>query len=291
MTEFQPVVLLGAARSGTKILRDLIAQHPDVSKVPFDINYIWRLGNETLEHDELRPESLTEKMRQRIRQRIEPYAENAPYLIEKTVSNTLRVPFVATVYPEAKFIHLVRGGYDVVESAYRQWTAPPDWRYVFRKAKTFPLIEAPRYALRYAVQTYRRLTHTRHENPPTWGPRYEGIESDLRDKTVLEVCALQWFRCIEATVVGLETVPRERILTIPYEIFVQSPIETLQEVADFIGYDSEAYTSQQRSLLSQISKKNIGKGLENLTHVQVERIAGTIERGMAILEVHVATNA
>ncbi|MDH5508429.1 MAG: sulfotransferase, partial [Anaerolineae bacterium] len=147
----QPVFLIGAARSGTKLLRDIVSQHPDVEKIPYDINYIWRFGNEKLSHDELTPSLLTPQIIKRIRQQFETYHAGRSILIEKTVSNCLRIPFVAAVFPQAKFIHLIRHGEDVVESAYRQWIAPPDWNYIFEKARTFPLLETPGYALRYII--------------------------------------------------------------------------------------------------------------------------------------------
>src|SRR4051812_20775701 len=42
---FQPVIVIGAARSGTKLLRDSLATHADVARVPYDVNYVWRFGN------------------------------------------------------------------------------------------------------------------------------------------------------------------------------------------------------------------------------------------------------
>ena len=38
------VIVLGAARSGTKMLRDAIAANNGGFKVPYDINYVWRQG-------------------------------------------------------------------------------------------------------------------------------------------------------------------------------------------------------------------------------------------------------
>ena len=69
-TPYRPIILLGAARSGTKLLRDVIATHPNIGKVPYDINYIWRLGNEFIPHDELEPEQATPIVIQRIRKSI-----------------------------------------------------------------------------------------------------------------------------------------------------------------------------------------------------------------------------
>ena len=50
---YTPIFLIGAARSGTKILRDTISTHPDIERIGYDINFIWKRYNENIEHDEL----------------------------------------------------------------------------------------------------------------------------------------------------------------------------------------------------------------------------------------------
>ena len=44
--QLEPIVLIGAARSGTKILRDALATALGVPQVPYDVGYVWRYGNE-----------------------------------------------------------------------------------------------------------------------------------------------------------------------------------------------------------------------------------------------------
>ncbi len=40
------IVLIGAARSGTKILRDTLAAATGSGAVPFDIGFVWRIGHD-----------------------------------------------------------------------------------------------------------------------------------------------------------------------------------------------------------------------------------------------------
>jgi hypothetical protein len=42
----RPVIILGAARSGTKYLRDILATAPNAARVTYGINYIRRYGSE-----------------------------------------------------------------------------------------------------------------------------------------------------------------------------------------------------------------------------------------------------
>ena len=69
--QYQPIILIVAPRSGTKLVRDLVAEHPDVDRVPYDIDYVWRLGNEAVPHEELSVDLLTPQIRQRILRRFE----------------------------------------------------------------------------------------------------------------------------------------------------------------------------------------------------------------------------
>ena len=237
MEDDRTVVIIGAARSGTKILRDLIATLPGVAKVSYDVNYLWRLGNESVTHDELDPLMATDEVRARIVERLDNFRGGKPVLVEKTVSNTLRVPFVRAVLPHARYIHLIRDGRDAAESAYRQWTGGTDWRYVLSKARSFPLRDAPIYALRYAASIVRRSAPGQ-KRVAVWGPRYDGIDADLRTYDLVEVCARQWARCVARSIAALDSVPVEQLITIRYEDFVRSPRRHLDLLADFIDVDA-----------------------------------------------------
>jgi hypothetical protein len=125
------IIIIGAARSGTKILRDVLAEASGMGCVPYDIGFVWRYGNQQVPHDVLDPATVTPRIQRFVRRYVDRYARSGgDVVIEKTVGNTLRVPFVHAVMPDAAFVHLVRDGMDVVESARRQWSAPPDREYL-----------------------------------------------------------------------------------------------------------------------------------------------------------------
>ena len=113
--------------------------------------------------------------------------------MEKTVSNTLRTETVRRIFPEAEFILLERDGLDVVESSYRQWTAPPERGYLVQKLRYFPARE-----WRYGLWFARNLI-TASDGPPIWGPRYKGISTDLAKYGVAQTCAYQWANCVQAS--------------------------------------------------------------------------------------------
>jgi len=254
--------IIGAARSGTRLLRDLIGCHPDVASVPYDVNYLWRLGNYQLPHDELTPDLLSSEIRDRIASRLDRYRQGRRLLVEKTVSNSLRVPFVAAAFDQALYINLVRDPLDVAESSYRQWVAMPKWKYIFKKAMGFPIIDAFGYASRYARQVVARSLGRAGASTPTWGPRYEGIDEDLASLSVLEVCAIQVLRCVRAAEAGLLTVPDDRRMVIRYEEFVRDPTHWLRVIWEFAALRPDLVDVEDAC--KRVTSDSIGRGCRAL---------------------------
>lgn len=276
-----PVIVIGAARSGTKLLRDLMAGHNSLRAVPYDVNYIWRLGNERHASDELPAESCREPDAVRIRTFLAGYARGGATVVEKTVSNTLRVGFVDRVVPDARYIHLVRDGRDVVASSYAQWQARPDWRYMLGKARQYPLGQAPAYALQQAVAVMRRMRPGAEKALPVWGPRYAGIDEDLRTRTLVEVCALQWVHCVDRALDQLALLPPERTLTIHYAEFVTAPRATLERIAGFLGIDPDPYRAMQ---LGRVDPSIGGSFRHRLDGSDIDRVLQVIGPAMARLK-------
>jgi len=67
MSNRRPIILIGAARSGTKFLRDIIASDKSVKAVPFDANFVWRYGVEEESDDALSITGVTENKKNYIR--------------------------------------------------------------------------------------------------------------------------------------------------------------------------------------------------------------------------------
>ena len=126
---FQPVIILGAPRSGTNMLRDALTRLSGIETWPCDeINYIWRHGNVRYVSDEIPAENATGSVAGYIRGCFNSMGRRtgAETLVEKTCANCLRVPFVDEVVPEARYIYIVRDGIDAAGSARQRWTAGLD---------------------------------------------------------------------------------------------------------------------------------------------------------------------
>lgn len=240
----QPVIVIGAARSGTKFLRDLIGASDFCRVAPHDVNYIWRYKNERLPHDSLTAKDCTQTIAKYIRKRLSVAARqsgaipNGPsFLIEKTVSNCLRVPFVDQVFPKAVYVNLLRDGRNVVESSVRMWRAPVSIAHLLEKARYFPLRNLS-YAAWY-LQNVAGGWLTRDQGVKIWGVRYPGIEQDVKRLSVPEICAKQWRMCVETSIDDLAAIPSARVIKIRYESLISEENE-VQRICEFLGLPDHA---------------------------------------------------
>ncbi|MGA7616384.1 MAG: sulfotransferase [Thermoanaerobaculia bacterium] len=273
----RPIVIIGAGRSGTNILRDVLTGIPGFGTWPCDeINYIWRHGNVRHPDDELTADQVTPRIRSYIRGAFDHIAERGrlDHVVEKTCANSLRVGFVDAVLPEARFINIVRDGRDVVASAKLRWTAPLDLPYLAKKARWVPLTDLPWYASRYLWNRAYRL-FSREKRLAFWGPRFAGLDDALARYELEEVCALQWKRCVDRSDADLGRIDPERLHAISYETFARDPEHELSRLADFLGVDIP--DAQRNQLAASVSPRSVGKWRRDLdvdTVKKIEVIAG-----------------
>ena len=64
VSEYKKIVIIGAPRSGTNLLRDVLTKFDGVGTWPCDeINYIWRHGNVLVKTDEFSRENATQRIK------------------------------------------------------------------------------------------------------------------------------------------------------------------------------------------------------------------------------------
>ncbi len=223
MTESSTIILIGAARSGTKFLRDVLASGAGTAAVPYDVNYVWRYGAEKTPDDILDPTTLTSKRSRFIRNSLRSLAKasNDDILIEKTVANTLRVPFVDAVFPNARYVHLIRDGREVAESAMRQWQAQPNWLALLQKIRDIP-IQNIGYVGWFGRNFIKGLLSGR-KGGQVWGPQFPGIDAMVEQGPLSRVCAQQWLESYTRANTCLSQLPDadSRVFTIRYEDLIQ----------------------------------------------------------------------
>jgi hypothetical protein len=139
-------------------------------------------------------------------------------LVSKRIANNLRIPLLHQVFPNARFIVLVRDGRAVADSLSRVdwWDSSFVWWY--------------------------------GGTPRAW--QAEG-------KDPWEICARNWVEELTAIDEGLQAIPEELVMRLRYEDLVAEPTSHLQAVAGFVGLPDDAAWSRS-ILTLPITDKNDG---------------------------------
>ncbi len=128
-------LIMGCARSGTSILGELLASHPEV-KYKHEAHAVWdKAGLGENESHRLTQQHATPQVKRGIRKKFAEEQGAATLFVEKCPRSVLRVPFIRAVFPEARLIHIVRDGRDVACSLLpgignSEWRhlKPPSWQ-------------------------------------------------------------------------------------------------------------------------------------------------------------------
>ena len=275
---WQPVIIIGAPRSGTNILRDSISEFSGVATWPCDeINFIWKHGNISFPHDELHPEQLTSSIKHFIRKQFEKIHEKhgCKIVLEKTCANTIRLDYVDQVLPDAKYISILRDGRDAIESIIKCWKNPVNTpSYYFEKFLNVP----PQDRLRVVWVTLRKRFYFKKNRAwRSWGPEFKDLRHLLKaNRPLQEICAHQWLICVSKGLESFKKIETSRYFSMKYEHFVANPKSYLMEIAKFL--DTSVTKKQLDKIIEKISHKNIGKWKLSPYRHEVEKIMPIISR-------------
>jgi hypothetical protein len=268
----KPVIIIGAPRSGTNILRDVLTSLPSITTWPCDeINLMWRHGNARHPSDELPPELATPAVQRYMRRQFErvSHRRGCEMVVEKTCANSLRVDFVERIFPDAAYLFIVRDGIDAIASSMKRWTAPFDLAYTLRKVRYVPVTDLPYYGARFLLNRLHRLTTTAKQLA-VWGPVFKGMRKAAAELSLEEVCAQQWRACVESAESSLATLPPQRVFRLRYEDFARGAEATTTEICSFL--DLPVDTDLIAAAAGKVRDNSVGKGRRALTAQQLRRI-------------------
>lgn len=264
------------------MLRDVVTSYSGIETWPCDeVNYLLRHGNVRFSSDEFSEKEARPEVKKYLRKAFTRYAKQfgAEILVEKTCANSLRVPFLNEVFPEAKYLFIVRDGVDATGSAKLRWTAKLDLNYIFEKVRFVPKSDLPYYGFRYFWARVHKLL-SKDKRLAFWGPVLANMQDILRKHTLNEVCAIQWQQCVEKADAALNELPQERVCRVQYEKFVRNPIEELSRVLEFMGVP--VGHGEIEAAVTNVSDKSLGKGRQSLgkdevTHLE-ELVGDTLQK-------------
>jgi len=221
--ERAPLFIVGCPRSGTTILGDIISRHPDCFYL-FEPRPIWvqveprlNIWGETAQGGQLVWNAAHHEPRSALRlRRWFHFARSLgrkPHLVEKLPLNIFRLPWMTRVFPQARFVHLVRHGRDVALSLEKLVARrfPPGywethWNYLMFED----------YASRHT--SLHAALEQAHRAPGNYGR-----------------ALLVWVCAIHAGLQAKAALPPDRLLEIRYEDLISHPEEHLAALLKFAG--------------------------------------------------------
>lgn len=216
----RPVFIVSAPRSGSSLLFETLAKSASVLTIGGESHGIiegipsltparhnWHSNRLTA--DDADGQTVAELKARFVSDLIDCHSapvkpEGAFRFLEKTPKNALRVPFLRAVFPDAKFIYLVREPYESISSIIEAWRSG---RFV-----TYP--ELPGWKGPWSLLLI-----------PGW--------QQLVGRPLNEIAAAQWEVTNRVLLDDLEHVPRDQWCTVSYTDLVAAPQETIERLCRF----------------------------------------------------------
>ena len=230
-----PIILIGNYRSGTSISQKLIGLHPDIVTW-YEPRTLWLYADPGRRHDEFDESDATEDVVRYIRGRFLKFESRhgGRRIMEKTPANILKVPYVNAIFPEATYLYIVRNPFSFISSMELKWQRTKTLRGIQRSLASTPVTQTPYYAGHMIDQLVRKKV-LRKKYVSIFGPRYKGIEKDLKDHDKLRVIARQWAICERKAREDLAKLGKGRVFSFRYEDLMAKPRTLFRQIYDHCG--------------------------------------------------------
>ncbi len=220
-----PIFIVGAARSGTTLLFQLLSPYSHVSSL-FEPNKIWQLALGR-HPDDAYGDHMTGCGLLKLRGLYYTLLDaNAPFLLSKDPKDSLRIDKLSRAFPNAKFIHIVRDGRDVIASVSKIWEGE-----------------------KYRVDRENDWVHV----------RIPGYLKLLHQPTHIKAASM-WAICVQNIIETFKGLPTNQHITLRYEDLLSDPATTMENVLRFLAWDDNETLSEQFHLVSEnvSDKQNSG---------------------------------
>jgi hypothetical protein len=217
--QYPPVFIIGSPRSGTTLTLKLFQNQPQITAL-FEPFKIWRKAFRYSEDDSYSSNLNWLGFLALKYFYYEPITPNKPFLVVKDPRDSIRVNTLNQLFPQAKFIHIIRDGRDVIASMSRTFVND------------------------IYLDIEDKWPHVRI-------PNYKTMLNDLPHINA----ARQWHYCVETSLEHLAVIPQDRQLTFYYEDLVNQSVEVSKKILNFAYPDLEFESTQLKKVTDSISNQ------------------------------------
>ena len=251
----KPIFLIGPPRSGTTLLGHLISQHKDICYW-IEPKYIWKYPkpdpfNDVIEEDELKNNHIMY-----IRKVFTDFTKKRKkvFFLEKTPSNCLRIKVLKKIFPEGKYIFLVRDGRDLIPSLKKKWEGTHDQSAILRRInfKEYPISQIHKYLLSFIKQFLVFNVFRKKNKNKLWGPMTNEVYKLAINNKISDACAMQFLQCTESIFKNIE----KHDMLINYENLLKNSKKTLENILNFCELDSDRFDFK---IINKINTNNFSK--------------------------------
>ncbi|HHY87787.1 MAG TPA: sulfotransferase [Chloroflexi bacterium] len=257
-----PVILLGNTRSGTSMVQNVMGAHPEIAAW-YEPTELWLCADPLRPHDEFTAADATPRVRAYIRRRFLAYqrAHGGRRVLEKTPRNIFKIPYVRAIFPEACYLYIVRSPFSFISSVEFKWQQPVTGQGIRRRLKAAPPSQLPVHFARWlSQQVNKRLLRRKYLS--IWGPRYAGIQEDVRTLDRLTVIARQWAYGSRQAEQALAEFPPGQVLRMRYEDFVADPLAYVERICAHCGLDMHPAVAQAAREMVHADRQNKWRRLD-----------------------------
>lgn len=221
----QPVFLLGCGRSGKTTLGNALSRHPEITFLDEESRAYWiasypetdvwsarasARGGKLIFTDKDTCETSNRRLQSLFNYKT--IKTGKPVLFHSLAVNNFRLPFIASIFPDVQFIHIVRNGVEVAKSI-KECADRGKW-YGYNEYK------------------WQQLLMCASANPDT--AKLITLCKNNYDRGLLE-----WRLSLEALDAFALTIPKDRLLELSYDDFVELPVEAVRRILSFVGLSGD----------------------------------------------------
>jgi len=254
-----PVIIISVFRSGSNLVKDIVCSIPGYCTWQAEnINFIWRHGNIFRDDDELSVNDASDDVVGYIRNKFDRLLKTTgcDNIVEKTESNTLRIGFVDTVFPCAKYIFVMRDGRDAIASMLKRRQQPFDLIFLLKKIRYLQITDILMVAIKYFIDMFGYYFNRKNKIYKL-GPVYKGMEKMLYSCTEEEVVAMQWSVCMSKAFDDIHKIDPNRVYFVKYEELVGNVNFETFRLIDFL--EPNLSNKIKNDIINKIANSSVGR--------------------------------